>query len=76
MTLEEFAKLSGVTVFKTDPFSEFDDGNFGYKEDSVPRMVTTGYQTKREAYEGWLELSFTKDQSKAILELLKQTQGK
>ena len=59
MTLEEFAKLAGVSVFKCDP--EW-GGSIGYNSKDYPN-----------SRKSWLEDTFGPTTAKAVLALLKQT---
>ncbi len=63
MNLIEFAKQSGVTVFKTE------DG-FCYKESSYPNITTSGFKTEKAAYKHWLKDTFN-DKEKPFQILLK-----
>ena len=70
MTLEEFAKLAGVSVFKCDP--EW-GGSIGYNSKDYPNSRICGFRSEAAAYKSWLEDSFGPTTAKAVLALLKQT---
>lgn len=68
MTLEEFAKLAGVTVIDCDEGKW--GGAFGYKERGSNSSVC-GCESPDHCYRSWLERSFGEDASKAIISMLK-----
>jgi hypothetical protein len=72
MTLEEFAKKAGVSVFKCDPDW---GGSIGYKCLDYPNSRVCGFRSEAAAYKSWLEDSFGTNTAKAVMTLLKQTKS-
>lgn len=67
MTLEQFAKLAGVTVIDCD--EDKWGGAFGYKERGSNSSVC-GCESPDDCYRSWLERSFGEDASKALASIL------
>lgn len=72
MTLEEFAHLGGF-ILKEGP-NEW-GGTFSYTEKDS-HCTTGNFRTAKAAYKHWLESSFDKHLSKAIIKLLKESEKK
>lgn len=68
MTLEDFAKDAGVTLFRCDP--EW-GGTWGYKSEDYPNTSYCGFRSANAAYKGWAEGTFGKRSTKALLKLFK-----
>lgn len=67
MNLEQFAEKAGVTLIRCDKDW---GGTWGYTTKDHPNSCTCGFRTKNSALKGWLNDTFDKHCSKAILSLL------
>ncbi len=67
MNLEEFAKKAGVIITECDKSW---GGTVAYKLNDHPNCTYAGFKTVERAYKHWIENSFGKTASKAILSLL------
>ena len=71
MTLEEFAKKSGVTIVECGPGW---GGPIGYTLKDSPNVTECGHRTEAAAYKHWAKSTFGEKTAKAIMGLLKQTE--
>ena len=68
-TLEDFARLSGVTLIECGP--EW-GGRVGYKLADCPSISYCGFRSKKETIQSWLSGSFGEQTAEALKALLKQ----
>lgn len=66
MTLEEFAKKAGVILVEC----KSNGGKLAYTTVDYPNFSVVGFRTANGAYTNWLESTFGKQTSKAVLSLL------
>lgn len=67
MNLKQFADLCGCKIVLCG--REW-GGQYGYETDDAPNITICGFKTKAEARQGWLEDTFGKITSKAVMRLL------
>ena len=72
MTLEEFAKVSGVRVVSCDPSW---GGTYAYTTDDNPNATVCGFRTERAALRRWADDSFGDAAGRAVMALLKASRG-
>lgn len=73
MTLNEFAKESGVIIGRCDKSW---GGTFSYTIFGQENVSFCGYKTENAALNGWLADTFGQHTVKAIKKLLKQSEAK
>ena len=74
MTPEQFAIDCGCIVKHMTPEeAEGWGGRWAYTSTDHPNMTTCGFRTEAAAYKGFLEETFGKQPTKALLKLLKNT---
>lgn len=72
MNLEQFAKDAGVELFDC---GEGWGGRVGYRTKDSATCAVCGFRTANAAYKRWLEDTFGKHASKALVKLLKPSNG-
>ena len=73
MTLEEFAKASGVRIVDCDPSW---GGRYAYTIDDLPNVTFCGFRTERAALRRWASDTFGDGAGRAVLALLKAPRRK
>jgi len=68
-TVEELAKLAGVTLIDCDP--EW-GGRVGYKMADFPNMSICGFRTEKAALDSWMNGAFGEQTTKALKAVMKQ----
>ncbi len=68
MTIEELAKLSGVTVTK----SKDSEDSYEYKQERYPNVTIIGFETEQDAYESWFSSTFGEETKNAIEQILRE----
>lgn len=68
MTLQEFAKKSGVTTF--NGCADGHGGDFGYTTKGAPNVHFCGYRTEKAALKAWAHETFGKHAATALIKLL------
>lgn len=68
MTLQDFAEMAGVSVFRCE--REW-GGTWAYRTPDAPNCSMCGYRSERELYKAWAEDSFGKQATKALIALLR-----
>jgi hypothetical protein len=69
MNIKEFAEDAGVTIGRCEPDW---GGTYSYKSEDYPNSTVCGFRSEAAAYKGWMEDSFGKKTTKALLRLLKK----
>ena len=73
MTLEEFARASGVRVISCDPSC---GGSYAYMTDDNPNTTVCGFRTERAALRRWAEDAFGAGAGRALIILLQTSRQK